>query len=333
MDKFDKIMDRFLLPMTDFTGPVMDSTYFLRQDGSFVFSEGYCHPRDAFWGMIIKYPLPGGHIDIFGREYSWTHREYVDGELRMVPNHLQVENQFKVAPELRAIQGDKPPYADNFVKFPLSDYTGYFDARHSMLELREEHKWIDKAVKETCELLGWNPEATGVTGSLAYGRVEDDVDMMFIGSPEENAAIAQKIKQFTAANPEARVFELGKEWPLRFYYAGTLICPFFRYASSEQIPLIDCDMEVIEKEITLEATVVDDTHNLYLPALVGLTDIKREDGQVEDDLDLIIYHGALRGEIWEGDRIRIKPSMVNVIDSDGNRGRAALITDDIISTL
>ena len=278
-DKFDKIMEQFLVPISEFEGPVMDSTYFMKNDGSFVFSEGYCHPEGAFWGMIIKYPLPGGHIDIFGREYSWTHRVEIDGELCIIPNSQQVENQFKVAPELRAFQGEKPPYARNFIKFPLSDFSGYFDARHSMRELRKEYQWIDEVVLKTCELLEWNPDDTGVTGSLAYGRVEDDVDMMFIGTPAENAAIAGKIRQYVESNPEARVFELGREWPLRFYYAGTLICPFFRYSDPAQIPLLDCEIEVVEGGITLEATVADDTHNLYLPAIVGLTDLRREDGR------------------------------------------------------
>jgi len=252
----------------------------------------------------------------------------VDGELMMLPNHEQVENQFKVAPELRAFQGEKPPYARSFIKFPLSDFSGYFDARHSMRELRKDYEWMDKAVRETCDLLQWNQEETGVTGSLAYGRVEDDIDLMFIGSPEENAAVARKIRRYVESNPEARVFELGKYWPLRFYYAGTLICPFFRYAEPGQIPLLECDIEVVEEGVPLEATVADDTHNLYLPAIVGLTDLRREDDSNEDDMELIVYNGALRGEIWEGDRIRINPMIINLTTPAAGTRRAALITED-----
>jgi len=327
-DRFDEVMERFLVPISEYEGPVMDSTYFLRKDGSFVFAEGYCHPPGAFWGMIIKYPLPGGHIDIFGREYGWTHRVIVDGELAIISPEQQVENQFKVDPGLRGRQGVKPVFARNFVRFPLSDFIGYFDARHSMKELRKEHEWIDTAVRKTCRLLNWNPEQTGVTGSLAYGKVEDDIDLVFIGTPEENAGVARTIRSYRAIHPEARVFELGKEWPLRFYYAGTLICPFFRYSAPEYIPLLQCEMEAEEEGVALEATVSDDIHNLYLPAIVGLTDLKREDGRPEEDLDLIIYNGALRGELWRGDRIRLRSVIVRVTTSQTGTFRAALVIGD-----
>lgn len=327
-DQFDERMERFLVPATAFEGPVMDSTYFLRKDGSFVFSEGYCHPQEAFWGMIIKYPQPGGHIDLFGREYGWTHRVFIDGELAMVPLPQQVENQFKVAPELRAIQGEKPVFARNFVKFPLSDFIGYFDARHSMRELRREHEWIDSAVRKTCRLLDRDPDQTGVTGSLAYGRVEDDIDLVFIGSPDENAVVARAIIRYLVDHPESRVVELRKEWPLRFYYAETLICPFFRYAETSQIPLFQCEMEVVEDGMTMEAVVSDDTHNLYLPAVVGLTEIVREDGRAEDDLELIVYNGALRGELWRGDRVRLQPVIVKITTPGAGTRRALLVTDD-----
>ena len=320
-------MDKFLLPMKSFEGPVMDSTYFMRKDGSFVFSEGYCHPPRSFWGMIIKYPLAGGHIDIFGRTFSWTHRVFIDGELTMVPEAQQVENQFKVAPELRSLQGEKPIFAKYFVKFPLSGCSGYFDARHSMAALRRDYEWIDTAVRETCRMLEWDHDRTGVTGSLAYGLVEDDIDLVFIGSPKENAAVARGIRRFLAANREARVVELGKEWPIRFHYAGTLICPFFRYANPTQIPLPNCEMTVIEENVSLEGTVGDDTHNLYLPAIVGLTEIRRSDGRREDDLELILYHGALRGELWEGDRVRLNSYIVDLAVPGRDNRRALLVVD------
>ncbi len=326
-DRFDEVIKKFLVPLSEFSGPVMDSTYFLRKDGSFVFAEGYAHPPGAFWGMIIKYPLPGGHIDLFGRRYGWTHREYVDGELRMIPDDRQLENQFRVAPELRSSQGEKPIYARHLVRFPLSGCRGLFDAVHSMRVLRGGYPWIDDAVRKTCRLLDWDPDRTGATGSLSYGLVEDDVDLVFIGSPEENAAVAGRIRNYLADHPEGRVVELGKEWPIRFHFAGTLICPFFRYSDPAQIPLLDFEMEAVEEEVDLEGTVDDDIHNLYLPALVRLTGIKRADGKPEADRELVVYHGALRGELWRGDRVSLRGTMVDLATPAAGTRRAILVTD------
>ncbi|MCX6349350.1 MAG: hypothetical protein NTV79_07615 [Candidatus Aureabacteria bacterium] len=325
-DQFDRVMEKYLVPMSEFKGPVMDSTYFFRKGGSFVFAEGYCHPPDAFWGMIIKYPHPQGHIDVFGRPYSWTHREYVNGELAIIPFHRQVENQFVVAPELKAIQGDNPPYAKNYVKFPLSDFTGFFDSRRSMKLLRREYEWVDKAVKETCELLGTDPDGTGVTGSMVYGRVEDDIDLVFINDPKENDRIANKIRAFLRERPEARVQELGKVWALRFYYAGTLICPFFRYAAPDQIPILACEMKVLESAVGVEATVSDDLHGYYLPAILGLTGVKRGSRRLED-MELIVYHGAMRGDFYRGEKIRLKADLVAVTTPRKGERRALLVTD------
>ena len=329
-DKFDEVMEKFLVPMEKFAGPVMDSTYFLRRDGSFVFAEGYCHPRGAFWGMIIKYPLPGGHLNIFGRQYGWTHREHVDGELRIVPYARQLENQFKVAPELKALQGDKPPFARDFVRFPLSDFQGYFDHRRSLRLHREALPWMDQAVRATAGLLKVEEGNLGVSGSLSYGRVEDDIDLVFSGTPEENRAIVGRIRAYIRENPSARVVELGKEWPLRFYYADTLICPFFLYAEESRIPLRQCEMIVREPSVRFSATVSNDLHGFYLPAILSLTGIRREGGKDLPDLDLIVYHGALRGELFRGDQVRGEADLIEVTTPEGSRPALLVVGIDQI---
>ncbi len=326
-DRFNEVIDKFLVPISEFEGPVMDNTYFLRNDESFVFSEGYSHPAGGFYGMIIKYPLADGHIDLYGRKYSWTHREYIDGELRIIPDHRQLENQFRVAPELKKSQGEKPIFARHLARFSLEDCRGCFDAAHAMRVLRKEYPWIDEAVKKTCRLLDWDPERTGVTGSLSYGLVEDDIDIVFIGSVEENIAVAARIRAYLAENRQARVMELGKEWPIRFYYADTMICPFFRYANREEIPLLDFQMSVVEEEVEMEGTVSNDRHNLYLPVLVHLTDIRRSDGKPEADQELVVYHGALRGELWQGNRVRLTGTIVDLTTPGSAPRRAILVTE------
>jgi len=87
-------------------------------------------------------------------------------------------------------------------------------------------------------------------------------------------------------------------------------------------------MEVEEEAVDLEGTVADDTHNLYLPALVRLTGIKRDDGKPEDDRDLVVYHGALRGELWRGDRVRLQGTIVSLAVPGSGTRRAILVTDE-----
>jgi len=70
---FDQIMDRFLRPLSELPGGrAGDSQYFLRKDGSFIFTEGYCHPEGGMYGKMIYYPKKGGKINVFGREYGCT---------------------------------------------------------------------------------------------------------------------------------------------------------------------------------------------------------------------------------------------------------------------
>ncbi len=43
-DRFDEMMDIFLVPIAELGERVTDCTYFLRKDGSLAFAQGYCHP-------------------------------------------------------------------------------------------------------------------------------------------------------------------------------------------------------------------------------------------------------------------------------------------------
>ncbi|HPJ73157.1 MAG TPA: hypothetical protein PK636_10760, partial [bacterium] len=175
----------------------------------------------------------------------------------------------------------------------------------------------------------YDPDRAGVSGSLAYGRVEDDVDLVIVADPEEIYRIGAAIRKYKAGHPQARVVELGKEWPVRFHYAGTLICPFFRYADpARQAPLFDCRMSLLEDGVSIEGTVADDFHGYYLPAILGLEGVRRPDtGEALENMELIIYHGAMRGELRTGDRVRTRAQLVEVSAPGRPARRAVLVTD------
>ena len=98
---------------------------------------------------------------------------------------------------------------------------------------------------------------------------------------------------------------------MRMYEKGYLICPFFTYQRWEQAPLRDFTVEVIREEVDATGVVADDTHTNYMPPLLSLEDLKIE-GETADKLPLIIYDGALRGEFFNGDILKMKARLIEV---------------------
>ena len=53
-DRFDQVMQQYLLPMEKLSYGPVDSTYFLHKKGGLVYCEGYAHPPDGFYGALIN---------------------------------------------------------------------------------------------------------------------------------------------------------------------------------------------------------------------------------------------------------------------------------------
>lgn len=324
VDRFEEVMERFLVPLDELEAP-SDSLYFLKNDGSLVYCEGYCHPPGGFYGMMLKYPRRGGHIVIHGRRFDWTHRRFEKGDLVIVPYEEQVGKCYEIDPKLRP-EKPNPVFVEHFVRFDLSDFRGYFDPRRSLRLLMEENPKLATVVRRISDLLDIPFEDIGCTGSLAYGHYyerDEDVDLVIYGSVNRNRAVVQKILELKKREPERRVFELGKFWPMRFFDGKTLICPFFKYSSKAEIPLKECDMRVMQEPVKAFGTVIDDLHTIYLPSIVQLAGIIIE-GKTVDDMPLIIYDGAQRGEYYKGDRLSVTGRLVKV--KEGNREYRALLS-------
>jgi hypothetical protein len=177
------------------------------------------------------------------------------------------------------------------------------------------------------KLLGAGSENIGCTGSLAYGYYEEpleDVDAVFFGTVKENRRTVERIRSLKKKEPQREVIELGKPWPLRFKHMGTLICPFFKYAVPDEIPLKDFRMTVVKEHVSGRGTVINDVHTAYLPAILTLDNVVL-DKQKRAPIDLIIYDGALRGEFYVGDVLDVVARLVRIEDKKGTR-EALLIT-------
>ncbi len=310
---FDEIMERFLRPLSELDGGrATDSLYFLRNDGSFVFTEGYCHPKGGLYGKIIYYPRKGGSIDIFGREYGCTTKKMVGDECIYVGHPEQIKMHGEIDPSLDPA-APRPVFVEYEMEFSLSDFVGFFEPVHSLRACIQLYPWVEDGTRVAAEALEVPWETLGLTGSLAYGRYEegdDDLDLVIPGTIEENRRVYQTIRRLSLL-PEHRVIEFGRWWPMRMYEKGYLICPFFTYDRWETAPLRDFRVEVVRDGVDVRGVVADDTHTNYMPPLLPLEEVTIE-GSPADPLPLIIYDGALRGEFFNGDILEMKGRLVEV---------------------
>ena len=89
-DLFERVIKRYVVPIAELRGGAGDCFYFLRKNGSFCFTQGYCHPKDAVYCKIIYFPEKGGWMEIHGREYGTTIKRIVNGKLELVPHDRQL---------------------------------------------------------------------------------------------------------------------------------------------------------------------------------------------------------------------------------------------------
>ncbi len=326
-DRFFETIERYMLPLEKL-GRVIDSSYFLRKNLGFAFAQGYCHPRGGFYGKLINYPDPNGALEIFGRRYTNTTKKLVNGNLELLPIDQQLALHYLAEPALRNREGI-PAFGDYHVRFSLDDCVGIFEHRHSLQVAMEIHPWLRPKLSKLAAFLGLPPERLGVTGSLAYGRMDDeheDIDLAIHATLEEHRLITDKIDAWLR-DPAHRVFEFGRHWPMRFYYDGTLICPFFIYLTPEEIPLADFQMGIVKEDVAFRGRVSDDRHAIFLPVVVRLEGVTL-DGAPEGDLPLIVYDSSVRGEYRNGDRLEGRGRLVTV-RTKSEEYRAILVTNGV----
>ncbi|MDP8215628.1 MAG: hypothetical protein RAO92_03775 [Candidatus Euphemobacter frigidus] len=332
-DRFDEVMEKFLCPISRLEGRIKDSIYFLRRDGCFVFSHGYYHPTPGYLiGKIIHYPLAAGDSEIWGRPYQAMHKAWVNGKRVAIRNDAQLVKQYEVDPSLDPNKR-RPSVADYLLEFPLSDFRGYFDPIRSLRLCEEMYPdLIVTWAEQSAELLEFPIEKMGVTGSLAYGMVEKedmDFDVIFMGNREENLWVRDKLIRLSR-EPERRVFEFGRYWPLRIYHRGFLLCPFFVYQNRDDLPLAEAEVDVVREKIEIAGTIIDDSNNSYVPIVLELGDVIL-DGKDRDNIRLICYDGSVRGEYWEGERIRVMGRLLRIKDRWGEYDAVAVdISSNII---
>ncbi|MCX6357915.1 MAG: hypothetical protein NT045_08610 [Candidatus Aureabacteria bacterium] len=307
---FWKTIDEYIAPMEQLHRKIWDSTYFMRNDDSLVFCEGYCHPRKGLWGKIIYYPREEGDVSIHGRPYECITKRLIDDEMIYITHPAQIARQCEIDPSLDRV---RPPYAEYELEFPFEQFVGHFDCRKSLRIAMGHYPRIDAAARQVSEVLEVPIKRMGVTGSLAYGVYDphdEDFDVVFFGTVEENRRVVERIYDITR-DPSHQVIEYNKLWPMRFHHNGVLVCPFFVYSEWGEVPLKDFRVELIKEKIRATARVCEDRHAIYMPAFLQLDQLV-VDGERRSPMPLIIYDGALRGDFKKGDEIRTSGMLVRV---------------------
>jgi len=324
-DTFDTIVGRYLVPIAEIGSPG-DAFYFLRKNGSFVFTQGYCHPSGGIYCKIIYYPDPDGWLTIHGRRYGTTIKRMVNGCLELVPHDQQLKRHFEIDPTLNPSE-KLPCWAEYHVRLPLGEFIGFFDHRKSLRIAMEMHPQVRDAVKDASDVLGMPIDQLGCTGSLSYGKLEepaDDIDLCIYGTIAQNRRVIDTIRTLVR-DPARRVVEFGKFWPMRFYHGSIMICPFFEYLDPEEVPLRAMEVEVLRENVRAAGRVKDDTHGIYMPVLLTL-DRVTIDGERHEDITLIIYDGSLRGEYYQGDILSMSGVRLIRVRERGKAFPALLVT-------
>ncbi|MDD5556026.1 MAG: hypothetical protein PHN82_02125 [bacterium] len=326
-DSFEDAVRDLLCPLDDLGPSILDTTYFLKDTGSLVYAEGYWHPPGRFYGKIINYPNPKGTLTIHGRRYESITKGWEAGERVMIPHDKQIEYHYRVDPSL-APPRERPVITEFHYPFDLGTMRGWFCNNRSMRYAMERYPMVGARIREVGDLLGVPLERMGVTGSLAYGHMEDDedIDLVFSGSPGENMEVAQKIWRFTYTDPKRRCVEFGRFWPLRFIHEGIIICCFFVYSDRASIPVYRQEVSIVREPVQAFGTVADNLHSIYMPLVMRLRDVYI-DGARADDIDLIISDSSLRGEFYKGERLRITKGRLVRLAEAGEAREAIVVVD------
>ncbi|PKK90829.1 MAG: hypothetical protein CVV64_08085 [Candidatus Wallbacteria bacterium HGW-Wallbacteria-1] len=325
------MFQKFCLPVTE-TTDFRDATYYLRNDGSFVFAEGYYHDQDKPFSerMVISHivyvpwneansPADYSGKMIFGQKYENITKQVMSENPveQFYPLQLQIYRRHDPKqPEV------KPFYARYKAMVPCSELLYAFPQIHtleaicSMGESDEAAEKIRIITEAMAELLAIPVSQIGISGSVSLGAYSNphDLDYVIYGSVAEIRRITDYIYNLTSREEERKVWEFGKFWPLRYFeqVAGDkfMVCPFFSYTDEEEIPLRVFDAESTGTH-TVEGTVCDHTHNCFNPSILTLENVTVDGKSISENLKLVIYHGGARGDYIEGDKIRACADLTN----------------------
>lgn len=325
----DERFQKIALPVNERADlELRDAEFLLRKDGLIVNIEGWHHPPGLLIGEVLYVPDEEGDKNILGLSYRKV--TLIKGTHEVVPYDKRAGVLRAIDPELDQVETN--PYFARYKQiFPLVDFIAHFPSKRALkVALTEFVKPGDQIIRDLenlRSLLGISTEeiALGFTGAPLLGNIRGyhDLDIVFMGSLEQNRALANKMREILLFEKERRLFEGGKSWTIRFFSDyQSLMCTFFGYRDREDAPLRNFEMEVLQEKVCVEGTVKDDSHAIYTPSILQLGDISLTTPGAKiipleiNELPLIIYHTASRGECFTGDRVKGNGALVRILKKD-----------------
>lgn len=306
----------------DINQHINDAEFLIRKDGIVFNVEGWHHPTEYVVGEALYAPDVTGNKTIFGQKYRKL--SLYQGTYTPIPYSDRSVQFRKFDPDLD--QSERNPLFARYKQIlPSSDFIAHLPAQKALEEALKmkgaNHEVFHRDFENLMHLLGINSEeiSLGLTGAPLLGNTEEyhDLDIVFTGSLEQNIHIAKTMRDIALHEPDRRLFEGGKAWQIRFFNDfGTLMCTFFTYSNREEAPLRNFTMEPLERDITVNGTVSDDTHSMYTPSVLSLKDaaVSKNSQLIQryTDIPLIVYHTASRGDCFNGDVVNASGTLVEV---------------------
>jgi len=326
------LFSKFAVPVTPDTD-FRDATYYLRNDGSFIFAEAYYHDQDKPFEerMLVSHivyvpwqdsnnPADYSGKMIFGEKYENLTKQIMSENPVEKFYPLQLQRYRAIDPSQPS---EKPFYARFKAMVPCRELVYAFPQIHTLDAIckmgsqDEQAEKIRVITEAMARLLQIPVTQIGISGSVSLGAYTNphDLDYVIYGSVSEIRRITDYIYDLTAREEERKVWEFGKFWPLRYYEEVDgdkfMVCPFFSYTDEEEIPLRVFDA-VTKGVHTIEGRVSDHTHNCFNPSIVSLDQVKVNGQSVSEEIRLVIYNGGTRGDYVEGDRVRATADLADI---------------------
>lgn len=317
--RHDSRFNQLVLPIAQ-NHSIVDTEFYIHKKGLLFHADGYAHPENSVLGNPLYIPDENGDKNIFGQPYRKLF--FYPKTNEPIPYKDRPQILHSIDPSLD--QHDSNPWPFQYEQIiPISDFIGYISGQMVFEKTRKgllgDNSKVLKDLEDLGQHLDINIESVPLafTGALAFGNIAQyhDLDLVFCGSLSQNRNIADKIRQLLISEPVRRLHEGGKGWLIRWFNRngdvdGTIMCCFFRYGNIKDAPLQQFEVDVLEPNMQIEASISDDTHALYTPTILALHDVHvssignhSDNIRLPDSTKLIIYHTGSRGEFKVGDRI------------------------------